>query len=445
MELVLAGAVGRGAAYAAALPRSPPAPAIAAGSREFAGFVAGGLPLGGSAYLALATASVVPVFVGVGALASQLAPTRRIALELGSAVDRRCALLLRVIADTVARRSAGCAGRRRSAGPRSCARSPAPRPLVLLLPAVASALLLGSRRRGSPPAATSAPACCPARRQRRARACGCSPRRPRRRCAASAAASSCGSACVGAFALDPRHRLHEHLLRGHLRAACSESSPSSASGSIATPTGYLAFVFIFFILAVSLFACAQIGAARHEEAERAPRDAARAAGRPRRGWLARAPAARARRPRAAISLAGRPADVGRRGLAGRPHLAAADARGRRQLPAGRAAVPRVAALAYALVPRAERRASPTASSLSRSCGSSSARCSARPTGSSSSRRSRTSGSCPRSRSAPPPRRSCWRSACWRSRGARGVPAARSGRTVRGGVRRCSSELRDAAS
>ena len=39
------------------------------------------------------------------------------------------------------------------------------------------------------------------------------------------------------------------------------------SGSIATPTGYLAFVFIFFILAVSLFACAQIAAARHEEAD----------------------------------------------------------------------------------------------------------------------------------------------------------------------------------
>ena len=39
------------------------------------------------------------------------------------------------------------------------------------------------------------------------------------------------------------------------------------SGSIVTPTGYLAFVFIFFILTVSLFACAQIGAARHEEAD----------------------------------------------------------------------------------------------------------------------------------------------------------------------------------
>jgi ABC-2 type transport system permease protein len=39
------------------------------------------------------------------------------------------------------------------------------------------------------------------------------------------------------------------------------------SGSILTPTGYLAFVFIFFILAVSLFACGQVVAARHEEAD----------------------------------------------------------------------------------------------------------------------------------------------------------------------------------
>ena len=52
------------------------------------------------------------------------------------------------------------------------------------------------------------------------------------------------------------------------------------SGSIVTPTGYLAFVFIFFVLAVSLFACAQVGAAAHEEADAAARDAARAAGRP---------------------------------------------------------------------------------------------------------------------------------------------------------------------
>jgi ABC-2 type transport system permease protein len=39
------------------------------------------------------------------------------------------------------------------------------------------------------------------------------------------------------------------------------------AGSIETPSGYLSFVFIFFVLAVSLFACAQLGAARHEEAD----------------------------------------------------------------------------------------------------------------------------------------------------------------------------------
>ena len=34
-----------------------------------------------------------------------------------------------------------------------------------------------------------------------------------------------------------------------------------------TPTGYIGFSFIFFILATSLFAVSQIGAARHEEAD----------------------------------------------------------------------------------------------------------------------------------------------------------------------------------
>ena len=38
------------------------------------------------------------------------------------------------------------------------------------------------------------------------------------------------------------------------------------SGSITTPTGHLAFVFIFFILAISLFACTQVGAGTQGEA-----------------------------------------------------------------------------------------------------------------------------------------------------------------------------------
>ena len=149
MELVLAGIVARRTVNLSAMA------AIAAGIlmlwlAEFAGFLVGGLPAGGSAYLALATTSVVPVCVGVGAVASQLAPTRRIALELGGAVVALL-FLLRVIADTV-----NGVGWLRWATPL-----------------------------GSPPAVTSAPAC-----SRRAtppnRTCACCPRRPHRRCVVSA-------------------------------------------------------------------------------------------------------------------------------------------------------------------------------------------------------------------------------------------------------------------
>jgi len=57
------------------------------------------------------------------------------------------------------------------------------------------------------------------------------------------------------------------------------------SGSIETPSGYLGFVFIFFIFAVSMFVCAQVSAARHEEAEeRLDTLLAEPVGR--RGWLA---------------------------------------------------------------------------------------------------------------------------------------------------------------
>ena len=38
-------------------------------------------------------------------------------------------------------------------------------------------------------------------------------------------------------------------------------------GSALTPAAYLAFTFVFFVFAVSLFVCAQVGAARHEESE----------------------------------------------------------------------------------------------------------------------------------------------------------------------------------
>src|SRR5262245_32505271 len=74
MELVLSGIVGRRTAFAAAVV------AILAGIvvlwlALFLALVAGKLDVGGSAFLALAAVSAVPVFAGVGAVTSQLAPS----------------------------------------------------------------------------------------------------------------------------------------------------------------------------------------------------------------------------------------------------------------------------------------------------------------------------------------------------------------------------------
>jgi polyether ionophore transport system permease protein len=75
-ELVLAGVIGRPAASWAAM-AAIGAATLVLWAAEFAGFALGHLPAAGSAYLALATASVVPVFAGLGAVASQVAPSRR--------------------------------------------------------------------------------------------------------------------------------------------------------------------------------------------------------------------------------------------------------------------------------------------------------------------------------------------------------------------------------
>jgi ABC-2 type transport system permease protein len=261
MELILAAAVGRRTTYLSALG------AIAAGTAilwfaESAGFVAGGLPVGESAYLALAGASVVPVFVGVGALSSQLAPTRRIALELGGAVVG-LSLLLRVIADT----SSG-AGWLRWATPLGWAEELRPftgaQPAVLLLPIAASLLLLALAARivavrdvgvGMLRARDSAA--------------------PRFGLLSSPTAQALRGERAGLLIWLVGAGTFAFILGTVSTSVSSAGIPKSVqreiaklgSGSIETPTGYLGLVFIFFILAVSLFACAQIGAARHEEAD----------------------------------------------------------------------------------------------------------------------------------------------------------------------------------
>ena len=260
-ELVAAGIVGRRTAYLSAMG------AIGVGAlilwlAEFAGFVAAGLPAGGSAYLALATASVIPVCAGVGALASQFAPTRRTALELGGAIVA-VLFLARVIADT----SSGL-GWLRWATPLGWAEQMRPfsgsRPLVLLLPVAASALLL------------AAAALIAARRDVGTGLLSARDRsRPRLALLSSPTAAALRgqratlivwAAGVGCFA----------LILGVISNSVSSAGISKSirreiaklgSGSITTPSGYLAFIFIFFILAISLLGCAQVGAARHEEAE----------------------------------------------------------------------------------------------------------------------------------------------------------------------------------
>src|SRR5690349_6935870 len=96
-ELVLAGIVSRRTVYLSAMAAIGAATLIL-WAAEFAGFAVGGLPVGGSAYLALATVSVIPVFAGIGALASQVAPSRRLAAEISGGAAGLF-FLLRVIAD----------------------------------------------------------------------------------------------------------------------------------------------------------------------------------------------------------------------------------------------------------------------------------------------------------------------------------------------------------
>jgi ABC-2 type transport system permease protein len=259
-ELLLAGIVGRRAAYASALT------GVAAGGlglflAAFAGLAAAGLPVGGSAYLALVLISVVAVFVGVGALTSQLAPTRRIATGLGVGV-LVASFVLRVIADT-----SGALGWLRWATPLGWAEDLRPltgaRPVVLILPVASTVVLLGVAMRlavgrdvGSGMLAARDTA------------------EPRTRLLSSPTTQALrmdrGSLIVwvsgvGAFAAIIG-LISSSISSAGISKSLQQQVAKLGSGSIVTPTGYLGFVFIFFILAVSLFTVAQVAGARDEEA-----------------------------------------------------------------------------------------------------------------------------------------------------------------------------------
>jgi ABC-2 type transport system permease protein len=257
-DLVLSGVVGRATAFRAALAGIAASAAIV-WLAVFVGVLAGRAGVGGSAYLSLALMSPLPVFVGIGAVASQVAPTRRMATAIGSGA-LAVALMLRMAADT------SSAGWLRWATPLGWAEELRPfvgaQPLVLLAPAIATVLLLvvaeriASGRdigRGLLAAHDSAP--------------------PRLRLLSSPTALALRTLRGGLVGW-----LVGFAALALLMGVISDSVASGLSQNVQdqlqklgtaanTATGYLGFAFLFFILALSLFACFQLAAMREDEAE----------------------------------------------------------------------------------------------------------------------------------------------------------------------------------
>lgn len=259
-ELLLAGAIGRRAAFLAVLA------AIGGGWLVlwlglWLGCVAGGLAAGGSAFMALATLTPALVCAGIGALASQLAPTRRVALELGMGA-LAVLFALRVVADT----SSG-AGWLRWATPLGWAEElrafAGPRPLVLLLPVLGSAALLWAA--GAIALRRDVGSGLLESHDRRA---------PRLRLLSTPAAQALrgerGSLVgwlvgVGLFAFV--FGIVSTTFETARLSRTIREELARFGAKVLTPSGILGFYFLFFVLAISLFACAQVAAARREEAE----------------------------------------------------------------------------------------------------------------------------------------------------------------------------------
>jgi ABC-2 type transport system permease protein len=260
-ELVLAGCVARGTSYLASLLGIAVSTALL-WLALWLGLVLGGLPAGGAAYLALAVVVVVPVFVGVGALASQLAPTRRLALELGGAVVA-VAFVLRVIADT----SSGLSGLR-WVTPLGWAEELRPftgaRPVLLLLFAVTAGLLLWGAGRialhrdvGSGLLASDD----------RAQSRFDPPSSPTAQALRAERVSLIvWLVSVGGFAFIIGV-ISKSISTAGISKQLERELEKLGSVGILHPEGYIGFSFLFFVLALALFSVSQIAGARHEEAD----------------------------------------------------------------------------------------------------------------------------------------------------------------------------------
>jgi ABC-2 type transport system permease protein len=245
-----------------------------------AGLLAGGLPAGPAAFLAIAIVSVIPVLAGVAALASQLAGTRRRAMELALGIVA-VAFVLRVVADTVSGAAA-----LRWVSPFGWVEQMRPfagaRPAVLVLPLATGTLLLVlaarlARRRDTGTGLLQRP----------------DMRRPRLRLLSSAAAQTLRAelspvviwtAAIAVYGFIVGE-ISSTISSAGIPAGLRDQLAKLGAGSVITPRGYLGFVFLFFVLVASLFAASQVGAMRNEELNgRLETVLAQAVSR--RGWLA---------------------------------------------------------------------------------------------------------------------------------------------------------------
>jgi ABC-2 type transport system permease protein len=260
-ELLLSGSVTRATLYAAAL-LGIAGQAIVLWAATLAGLLLGGLPAGPSAYLAVAIASPIPVLAGVGALTSQLAPSRRLALEFGGLVVG-LSFALRVCADTT-----GGVAWLRWLTPMGWAEELRPftgaHPAVLVLPGlVATALLIGAGAIAAQRDIGRGLISPPERRRPRLALLGST--------TAQALREERLTLAVWVTALGALS-----LFFGVISASISTSNvPASLQhalerlgiGSSLTPRAYLAFCFSLVVLLVTLLAVGQVGAARREELE----------------------------------------------------------------------------------------------------------------------------------------------------------------------------------
>ena len=227
-----------------------------------AGLLAAGLPVGGSLVLAIAACSTAPVFGSVGALAAQLAQTSRRALELALGAVA-AAFAIRVVADTVA--GAGWLRWLSPLGWVELTRPFAsPHVAVLLAPACAAAVAL---------------AACTAIATRRDLVTGAvgdgGSHRPRLRLLGSALAFSLRHEIPALIVWAAAIAVFGCLLGAVSDAVSAAALPTGIrhafgrviAGSVITPAGYLGFASLTFMLAVSLFAAAQLSAARREETD----------------------------------------------------------------------------------------------------------------------------------------------------------------------------------